>query len=155
VFPLTVRSPLNFEWSHSATARNGLDGEVPPLMSQAGTAPLPDVPGLTGPGSGGFAVGPELATATYTKLGELQDAVGEMVREASVLGRTVPLGGGYAGEVGAFMAKYGLGGDESAVAQLTAFGKEIENLKERIAKALATYQAHDESAAGGVDCSGG
>ncbi|WP_239154785.1 hypothetical protein [Amycolatopsis sp. FDAARGOS 1241] len=125
-------------------------------MSEAGAAPLPDVPGLTssGAGSRGFAVAPELATATYAKLGELQDVVGEMVREAGVLGRSVPLGGGYAGEVGAFMAKYGLGRDGSAVAQLTAFGKELEDLKERIAGALKKYERQDESAAGGVDCAG-
>ncbi|MEV8614643.1 hypothetical protein AB0383_43235 [Amycolatopsis sp. NPDC051373] len=126
-------------------------------MSEVGAAPLPDVPGLTssGSGSGRFAVALELATATYTKLGELQDVVGEMVREANVLGRSVPLGSGYAGEVGAFMAQYGFGRDGSAVAQLTAFGKQIEDLKERIASALKKYQREDDAAAAGVDCAGG
>ena len=103
----------------------------------------------------GFAVAPELATDAYTKLGELQDLVGEMVREAKVLGRTVPLGSGYAGEIGDFMARYGIGGQGSAVQQLTAFGKELETLKHRIGDALAKYQHADEQAADGVDCSGG
>ena len=103
----------------------------------------------------GFAVAPELATDAYTKLGELQDVVGEMVREAKVLGRTVPLGGGYAGEIGDFMARYGIGGNGSAVQQLTAFGKELDTLKHRIGQALAKYQHADEQAADGVDCSGG
>ena len=103
----------------------------------------------------GFAVAPELATDAYTKLGELQDVVGEMVREAKVLGRTVPLGGGYAGEIGEFMARYGIGGPGSVVQQLTAFGKELETLKHRIGDALAKYQHADEQAADGVDCSGG
>lgn len=103
----------------------------------------------------GFAVAPELATDAYAKLGELQDVVGEMVREAKVLGRTVPLGGGYAGEIGEFMAEYGIGGHGSAVQQLTAFGKELETLKHRIGQALAKYQHADETAADGVDCSGG
>ena len=125
-------------------------------MSEVGAAPLPDVPGLTGAGRGGFAVAPELATDTYAKLGALQDVVGEMVREAKVLGRSVPLGSGYASEVGDFMAKYGMGGGEgSAVEQLTSFGKELEGLKRRIAGALAKYQDEDRNAAGGVDCSGG
>ncbi|WP_326837194.1 hypothetical protein VSH64_20225 [Amycolatopsis rhabdoformis] len=126
-------------------------------MSEVGAVPLPDVPGLTSTGSSGrrFSVAPELATATYTKLGELQDVVGEMVREADVLGRSVPLGSGYAGEVGAFMARYGFGDDGSAVAQLTSFGREIEDLKERIASALKKYQRADDAAADGVDCAGG
>ncbi|SFW76493.1 hypothetical protein [Amycolatopsis australiensis] len=103
----------------------------------------------------GFAVAPELATEAYAKLGALQDVVGEMVREAKVLGRTVPLGGGYAGELGKFMAEYGIGGPGSAVQQLTAFGKELETLKHRIGEALAKYQHADEQAADGVDCAGG
>ena len=103
----------------------------------------------------GFAVAPELATDAYSKLGRLQDVVGEMVREAKVLGRTVPLGGGYAGEIGEFMAEYGIGGQGSAVQQLTAFGKELETLKRRIGEALAKYQHADEQAAEGVDCTGG
>lgn len=103
----------------------------------------------------GFAVAPELATDAYAKLGELQDVVGEMVREAKVLGRSVPLGSGYAGEIGRFMAEYGIGGQGSAVEQLTAFGKELETLKHRIGDALAKYQHADEQAADGVDCSGG
>ncbi|WP_370965702.1 hypothetical protein [Amycolatopsis sp. cg9] len=103
----------------------------------------------------GFAVAPELAADAFAKLGQLQDTVGEMVREAKVLGRTVPLGGGYAGELGRFMAEYGIGGQGSAVQQLTAFGKELETLKLRISEALAKYQHADEQAADGVDCSGG
>ncbi|MEV7044085.1 hypothetical protein [Amycolatopsis sp. NPDC051061] len=103
----------------------------------------------------GFAVAPELATDAYAKIGALQDAVGEMVREAKVLGRSVPLGGGYAGELGKFMAEYGIGGQGSAVRQLTAFGKELETLKHRIGQALAKYQHADEQAAEGVDCTGG
>jgi hypothetical protein len=103
----------------------------------------------------GFAVTPELATDAYAKLGALQDVVGEMVREAKVLGRTVPLGGGYAGEIGRFMAEYGIGGQGSAAQQLTAFGKELETLKHRIGQALAKYQQADEQAADGVDCTGG
>ena len=103
----------------------------------------------------GFAVAPELATDAYAKLGRLQDVVGEMVREAKVLGRTVPLGGGYAGEIGEFMAEYGIGGQGSAVQQLTAFGRELETLKRRIGEALAKYQHADEQAAEGVDCTGG
>ncbi|MDS0136639.1 MULTISPECIES: hypothetical protein [unclassified Amycolatopsis] len=103
----------------------------------------------------GFAVAPDLATDAYARLGRLQDVVGEMVREAKVLGRTVPLGGGYAGEIGAFMAEYGIGGQGSAVQQLTAFGKELETLKRRIGEALAKYQHADEQAAEGVDCTGG
>jgi len=103
----------------------------------------------------GFAVAPELATDAYTKLARLQDVVGEMVREAKVLGRSVPLGGGYAGEIGEFMAEYGIGGEGSAVQQLTAFGKELETLKHRIGEALAKYQHADEQAAEGVDCTGG
>jgi hypothetical protein len=103
----------------------------------------------------GFAVAPELATDAYAKLGALQDVVGEMVREAKVLGRTVPLGGGYAGEIGKFMAEYGIGGRGSAVQQLTAFGRELETVKLRIGEALAKYQHADETAADGVDCSGG
>ncbi|MGW4485573.1 hypothetical protein ACWEOE_17255 [Amycolatopsis sp. NPDC004368] len=126
-------------------------------MSEVGAVPLPDVPGLTsvGSGRGRFAVAPELATATYAKLGELQDVVGEMVREANVLGRSVPLGSGYASEVGAFMAQYGFGGDGSAVAQLTAFGRQIEDLKDRIDAALKKYRREDDAAADGVDCAGG
>lgn len=103
----------------------------------------------------GFAVAPDLATDAYARLGRLQDVVGEMVREAKVLGRTVPLGGGYAGEIGAFMAEYSIGGQGSAVEQLTAFGKELETLKRRIGEALAKYQHADEQAAEGVDCTGG
>ncbi|WP_033292353.1 hypothetical protein [Amycolatopsis jejuensis] len=121
-------------------------------MSEAEAVRLPGIPGLPG---GRFSVTPELATATYAKLGELQDVVGEMVREAAVLGRSVPLGGGYAGEVGVFMARYGLGGDGSAVEQLTAFGKEIAGLKKRIGRALERYREQDGEAAEGVDCTGG
>src|SRR2546423_11597567 len=73
----------------------------------------------------GFAVAPELATDAYAKLGALQDVVGEMVREAKVLGRTVPLGGGYAGEIGKFMAEYGIGGEGWAVQPPNAFGREL------------------------------
>ncbi|GAA3568441.1 hypothetical protein GCM10022222_60550 [Amycolatopsis ultiminotia] len=123
-------------------------------MSESDTAPVPGVPGLTGAG-GRFAVAPELATATYTQLGELADVVGEMAREAAVLGRSVPLGGGYAGEIGAFMAKYGIGRDGSAADQLTAFGREIAALRERIAGSLRKYRDQDEDAADGVDCAGG
>ncbi|MEV6912386.1 hypothetical protein [Amycolatopsis sp. NPDC051071] len=103
----------------------------------------------------GFAVAPELASDAHAKISALQDVVGQMVREAKVLGRTVPLGGGYADEVGRFMAQYGIGAEGSAVEALTAFGKELEALKTRIAKALAKYTHQDEEAAAGVDCVGG
>lgn len=116
-------------------------------MSEVRTKPPFDVRG--------FAVAPELATDAYAKLGALQDVVGEMVREAKVLGRSVPLGGGYAGEIGKFMAEYGIGGTGSAVQQLTAFGKELDGLKHKIGEALAKFQHTDEAAADGVDCVGG
>ncbi|MBB4682780.1 hypothetical protein [Amycolatopsis jiangsuensis] len=116
------------------------------------TDALPDVPGLAG---GRFVVSPELAGATYAQLGELGDVVGEMAREAAVLGRSVPLGSGYAGEIGTFMAKYGIGRDGSVADQLSAFGREIAALRERIAGALDKYRAQDENAADGVDCAGG
>jgi hypothetical protein len=116
-------------------------------MSEVRTKPPFDVRG--------FAVAPDLANDAYTKIGALQDVVGEMVREAKVLGRTVPLGGGYAGDIGKFMAEYGIGGEGSAVQQLTAFGKELESLKHRIGDAMAKYQHADEAAADGVDCAGG
>ncbi len=116
-------------------------------MSEVRTKPPFDVRG--------FAVAPDLATDAYAKLAALQDVVGEMVREAKVLGRTVPLGGGYAGEIGKFMAEYGIGGEGSAVQQLTAFGKELESLKHKIGDALKKYQHADETAAEGVDCVGG
>ncbi|GAA4546896.1 hypothetical protein [Amycolatopsis samaneae] len=116
-------------------------------MSELGTKPPFDVRG--------FAVAPELANDAYAKISALQDVVGEMVREAKVLGRTIPLGGGYATEVGRFMAEYGIGGKGSAVQSLTAFGKELENLKNRMAEALGRYQRQDEAAADGVDCVGG
>lgn len=102
-----------------------------------------------------FAVSPELATAAFTQLTQLQDVVGEMVREARVLGRTVPLGGGYAAEVGEFMARYGIDGAGSAADQLTRFGQELDKLKGNIAKALQRYRDTDDAVAGGVDCSGG
>jgi len=121
-------------------------------MSEAEAEQRAGLPGVPG---GKFAVSPELATAAYAKLGELQDAVGEMAREAAVLGRAVPLGGGYAGEVGDFMAKYGVGGDGSAADRLTAFGREIARLKTRIAAALEKYRGQDREAADGVDCVGG
>ena len=116
-------------------------------MSEVRTQPPFDVRG--------FAVVPELGTDAYAKLGALQDLVGEMVREAKVLGRSVPLGGGYAGEIGKFMAEYGIGGNGSAVAQLTAFGRELEALKHQIGEAVRKYQHTDEAAADGVDCVGG
>ncbi|MFF0144824.1 hypothetical protein ATK36_5778 [Amycolatopsis sulphurea] len=119
-------------------------------MSES-TAPQ-GVPGLT---AGRFAVSPELAGATYANLGKLGDVVGELAREAAVLGRSVPLGSGYAGEIGVFMAKYGIGRDGSAADELSAFGREIAALRERIAGALRKYRARDEAAADGVDCVGG
>ncbi|SFQ06929.1 hypothetical protein SAMN05421810_104374 [Amycolatopsis arida] len=107
------------------------------------------------PGTAGFAVAPELAVETFRRLSELQDVVGAMVRQAKVLGRSVPLGGGYAAEVGDFMARYGLEGPGSAVAALTRFGRELEELKDRIDTAVRRYRDADEDAAGGVDCTGG
>ncbi|GLY69390.1 hypothetical protein [Amycolatopsis taiwanensis] len=105
--------------------------------------------------AGAFAVSPELAANAFTELSRLQDVVGELVREASVLSRTVPLGGGYAGEIGAFMARYGLGGPGSAAESLSAFGRQLQGIKDDIQKALDQYRATDESAAGGIDCHGG
>jgi hypothetical protein len=104
---------------------------------------------------GSFAVSPELAADAYSQLCRLQDTVGEMVRHAKVLGRTVPLGGGYADEIGKFMAEYGVGGNGSAVKSLTDFGRELEGLKSQIGKALKKYSAQDETAAQGIDCIGG
>jgi len=105
--------------------------------------------------SGAFAVSPELAATTFAQLAKLQDVVGEMVREARVLGRKVPLGGGYAEEIGTFMARYGIQGPGSAADQLSRFGQELEKLKGNIGKALKRYEDTDDAAAGGVDCSGG
>jgi hypothetical protein len=102
-----------------------------------------------------FAVSPELAVDVFGQLSRLQDVVGEMVRYAKVLGRGVPLGGGYAAEIGQFMAQYGIGETGSAVRSLTDFGKEIEGLKAQVSKALKRYDAQDEAAANGVDCVGG
>jgi hypothetical protein len=104
---------------------------------------------------GSFAVSPELATQSYSQLCELQDTVGELVRHAKVLGRTVPLGGGYADEIGRFMAQYGIGEDGSAVKALTDFGRELEGLKNQIGKALKKYSAQDTESARGIDCVGG
>jgi hypothetical protein len=121
-------------------------------MSDVGTgSPAKSIGGL----QGGFAVTPDLAAATFTHLGQLQDTVGEMVRQAKVLGRSVPLGGGYAAEVGNFMAQYGVGGSGSAAESLIAFGKQLEHLKTQIDKALTRYGEQDGDAADGVDCSGG
>jgi len=53
------------------------------------------------------------------------------------------------------MAEYGIGGNGSAVAQLTAFGRELEALKHQIGEAVRKYQHTDEAAADGVDCVGG
>jgi hypothetical protein len=105
--------------------------------------------------AGAFAVSPELAATAFQQITQLQDVVGEMVREARVLGRTVPLGGGYAAEIGAFMARYGVDGAGSAADQLIRFGQELDKLKGNIAKALRRYQETDDAAADGVDCSGG
>ncbi|GAA4666440.1 MULTISPECIES: hypothetical protein [Amycolatopsis] len=105
--------------------------------------------------AGAFAVSPELATAAFAQLTQLQDVVGELVREAKVLGRAVPLGGGYAAEIGEFMARYGIGGPGSAADQLTKFGQELQGLRDNIEKALKRYRAADDDAADGVDCHGG
>ncbi|MEU6644828.1 hypothetical protein ABZ863_20030 [Saccharomonospora sp. NPDC046836] len=102
-----------------------------------------------------FAVSPELAADAFRRLSELQDVVGELVRQAKVLGRSVPLGAGYAGEVGDFMAAYGLGEQGSAAESLTRFGQELEELKVQITAALDRYRSADEAAADGVDCVGG
>jgi hypothetical protein len=102
-----------------------------------------------------FAVSPELASDAYGRLSRLQDVVGEMVRHAKVLSRTVPLGGGYAAEIGQFMAEYGIGDSGSAVRSLTDFGKELEGLKAQIGRAMKKYGAHEEAAAGDVKCVGG
>ncbi|WP_158887310.1 hypothetical protein [Amycolatopsis anabasis] len=102
-----------------------------------------------------FAVAPELSADAFQQISRLQDVVGEMVRNAKVLGRTVPLGGGYADEIGNFMAQYGVGAHGSAVDSLTRFGRELETLKTNIAKAMRRYQDSDDAAADGVDCSGG
>ncbi|PXY30682.1 hypothetical protein [Prauserella flavalba] len=102
-----------------------------------------------------FAVSPELAGDAFKRLSELQDVVGQLVRQAKVLGRSVPLGAGYAGEVGDFMAQYGLGGEDSAADSLTRFGRELEDLKAQITAALERYETEDEAAADGVDCVGG
>ncbi|GHF76077.1 hypothetical protein FHX82_002499 [Amycolatopsis bartoniae] len=106
-------------------------------------------------GAGAFAVSPELATAAFAQLTQLQDVVGELVREAKVLGRAVPLGGGYAAEIGDFMARYGIDGPGSAAEQLTAFGRQLDGLRTDIAQALRRYRNADDDAAGGVDCHGG
>lgn len=112
----------------------------------------------------GFAVSPELAADAYCRLSELQDVVGELVRQAKVLGRKVPLGGGYADEVGDFMAQYGIGDSGSAVESLTGFGRELEALKQQINRALERYDQQDDDAAAaaagmggtdGTDCVGG
>ncbi|PXY28028.1 hypothetical protein [Prauserella muralis] len=118
-------------------------------VTTGGTAAVSPVPAEA------FAVSPELASDAFRRLSQLQDVVGQMVRQAKVLGRSVPLGGGYAGEVGEFMARYGLDGDGSAVASLTRFGRELENLKTQITVALERYEREDEAAADGVDCKGG
>ncbi|GAB2774389.1 hypothetical protein [Amycolatopsis magusensis] len=102
-----------------------------------------------------FTVAPELAGDAYTRLSELQDVVGEMIRHAKVLGRQVPLGGGYADEVGKFMAEYGIGQQGSAIESLVAFGRELEDLKSSIAEALERYSDADGKAADDVECTGG
>lgn len=106
-------------------------------------------------GASGFTVSPELAADTFRRLSDLQDVVGELVRQANVLGRTVPLGGGYAGEVGDFMAEYGLGGSGSASESLIKFGREIADLKLQIDAALSRYESADDAAGLGIDCAGG
>ncbi|HVV10396.1 hypothetical protein [Amycolatopsis sp.] len=108
-----------------------------------------------GAGAGAFAVSPELAATAFAQLTQLQDTVGEMVREARVLARTVPLGGGYAEEIGRFMARYGIDGPGSAGDQLARFGQQLGRLKDNITKALEQYRETDDSAGDGVDCSGG
>lgn len=123
---------------------------------------------VTGPvdlPAGAFAVAPDLAEDALQRIGELQDVVGRLVREAKVLGRSVPLGDGYAGEIGEFMARYGIdpagGGEPSSGAvsdALVAFGRELAELRSRINGALEQYRQQDEQAEGelkGVDCQGG
>ena len=116
---------------------------------------MTDTHGVPSVNTGAFAVSPELAAGAYQQISGLQDTVGEMVREARVLGRTVPLGDGYAGEVGEFMARYGLGGPGSAADALIAFGQELETVRTNISRALKRYSDADDDARDGVDCSGG
>ncbi|WAL63673.1 hypothetical protein ORV05_22030 [Amycolatopsis cynarae] len=106
-------------------------------------------------GAGAFAVSPDLAAQAFQQITQLQDVVGEMVREARVLGRIVPLGGGYAEEIGAFMARYGIDGPGSAADQLIRFGQELDKVRSDITKALKRYSDADDEAAAGVDCHGG
>jgi hypothetical protein len=105
--------------------------------------------------AGAFVVAPELAANAFQQISQLQDVVGEMVREARVLGRTVPLGGGYAEEIGAFMAQYGISGPGSAADSLTRFGQELQKLKDNLDTALKRYRDTDDAASDGVDCNGG
>lgn len=105
-----------------------------------------------------FAVSPELAADAFQRLSQLQDVVGQVIRQAKVLGRSVPLGEGYAGQVGEFMARYGLGeagSPDSVVRALTRFGRELEDLKHGISEAMRRYEEQDDAAADGVDCRGG
>jgi hypothetical protein len=108
-----------------------------------------------GAGPSSFAVSEELAANAFTEISRLQDVVGEMVREARVLGRTVPLGGGYAAEIGAFMARYGISESGSAAESLIRFGRQLQKVKDGFQQALRRYQATDSDAAEGVDCHGG
>lgn len=111
------------------------------------------------PAADAFAVSPELAADAFRRLSQLQDVVGQLIRQAKVLGRSVPLGEGYAGQVGEFMARYGLGdgadSPDSVVRALTRFGRELEELKLGISEALRRYEEQDSAAADGVDCRGG
>src|SRR5205823_8397 len=64
------------------------------IQSATERQPMTDTAAVPNVNAGAFAVSPELAAAAFTQISQLQDVVGEMVREAKVRGRTVPLGGG-------------------------------------------------------------
>jgi hypothetical protein len=115
-------------------------------------------------GSQGFSVSAEDAPAkVFALLGQFQDQIGELVRHANVLGRTLQLGGGYAQEMADFMAKLAIAdpglstasgqGADSAKDALIAAGQRIDKQRTAIKTALEKYQAADADA--GVDCSGG
>lgn len=90
--------------------------------------------------SGALQVDPRTGETTLKFLNQVQDLTNDLARRARSIGVQTPLGGGFGAEIGSFNQRLANGGSDSAQEVLEQFGRDLERLKQAVAKSMESYR---------------
>jgi hypothetical protein len=104
--------------------------------------------------SGTLQVDPQTGETTLKFLDDVRELTERMRRSGVSLAVRTPLGGGFGEEVGEFNERLAAGGAHSFQDVLATFSRELEMLKEAVARSIEAYKNADAAGAATIAAAG-